>query len=107
MRTAESFQNLPRFVWREDLGAIAIPYRLHLSIQPLKKPAINSNSDVILCHLGAVLRLAFSGGHGFSGRRAAPWALGREQVEGLLVVGIFHRVIFRDSDDKQLLSQSR
>ena len=90
MCTAESFQNLPRFVWREDLGAIAIPYRLHLGIQPLKKTAINSNSDVILCHLGAVLRLAFGLCHGLACARSAPWALDRQQVGGLVVVGVFH-----------------
>lgn len=90
MCTAESFQNLPRFVWREDLGAIAIPYRLHLGIQPLKNTAINRNSDVILCHLGAVLGLAFGLRHGLAGARSAPWALDREQVGGLVVVGVFH-----------------
>ena len=90
MCTAESFQNLPRFVWREDLGATAIPERLHLGIQPLKKPAINRNSDVIFCHLGAVLGLAFGLCHGLASAGPAPWALDGEQVGGLVVVGVFH-----------------
>nr|WP_172685464.1 hypothetical protein [Aeromonas hydrophila] len=88
--SADSLKNLPSLVRGEDLDGTAIPKRLHVGIQPLKKSAINSNSDVILCHFGAVLRLAFGLRHGLACARSAPWALDGKQVGSLVVVGVFH-----------------